>query len=175
MLIEYKNFRIRNATSEDAGILCKWWNDGKVMEHAGFPNGLMTTAEKIISQLDADSDETRRRLIIDIGNMAVGEMSYRIINKNQAEIGIKLCNPSFQNRGYGPILLSMLITTLFENLHCEKIVLDTNTNNTRARHTYEKLGFKQIKVNVNSFTDQLGNYQSSVDYELTPNNYKPVI
>jgi len=38
---------IRNATAADAEQLCKWWNDGNVMAHAGFPNGLNTTVEEI--------------------------------------------------------------------------------------------------------------------------------
>ena len=175
MLIEYETLRIRNATSEDAGILCKWWNDPKVMAHAGFPNGLMTTEEKIVSELSTDSDVSRRRLIIEIDNIAVGEMSYRIIENNHAEIGIKLCDSDYQNKGYGSKLLCMLITSLFEKLQCNAIVLDTNINNARAKHTYEKLGFLQTKVNINSFVDQLGNYQSSIDYELTPENFKSVI
>lgn len=34
---------IRHAALEDAELLCLWWNDGKVMEHAGFPHGLNIT------------------------------------------------------------------------------------------------------------------------------------
>lgn len=55
MLLEYKNLRIRNATIEDAKILTTWWNDGAVMAHAGFPNGIGETpehvAEKIAGQI----------------------------------------------------------------------------------------------------------------------------
>ena len=169
MLIEHNELRIRNATKEDANILATWWNDGQVMAHAGFPNGLIITNEKIIAQLSTDSDKTRRRLIIEINDIPVGEMSYRI-NDEQAEIGIKICNVDYQNKGYGPKLLSMLINELFL-MGCSKITLDTNINNTRARRTYEKLGFIQTKVNIDSFKDQLGNYQSSVDYELIPTNF----
>lgn len=38
------NICIRNATSDDAETLCIWWNDGSVMAHAGFPNGLYATS-----------------------------------------------------------------------------------------------------------------------------------
>lgn len=34
-----ENLAIRITTREDAALLCKWWSDGKVMAHAGFPNG----------------------------------------------------------------------------------------------------------------------------------------
>ena len=39
MLITYKNLTIRSAVAEDAPLLAKWWNDGAVMAHAGFPDG----------------------------------------------------------------------------------------------------------------------------------------
>jgi ribosomal protein S18 acetylase RimI-like enzyme len=48
----------------------------------------------------------------------------------------------------------------------KKIVLDTNLKNTRAQHVYEKLGFRKMRVNVDSWQDQLGQWQSTVDYEL---------
>ena len=47
MNIEYDQLCIRNAEKKDCEQLAKWWNDGKVMAHAGFPNGLGTTATEI--------------------------------------------------------------------------------------------------------------------------------
>lgn len=40
MRIEKENIVIRSATVDDAKQLNQWWNDGAVMEHAGFPNGI---------------------------------------------------------------------------------------------------------------------------------------
>ena len=34
------NITIRSATLADAPLLNAWWNDGAVMAHAGFPQGL---------------------------------------------------------------------------------------------------------------------------------------
>jgi RimJ/RimL family protein N-acetyltransferase len=65
----------------------------------------------------------------------------------------------------------MLIEYLFFERCYEKIVLDTNLNNRRAQHVYEKIGFTRIGVRERSFVDQLGNPQSSVDYELLRENY----
>lgn len=48
------------------------------------------------------------------------------INENTAEIGIKICDFSKQNKGYGKILLSMLIFSLFNDMGYNKIILDTN-------------------------------------------------
>lgn len=104
---KYNDLLIREATIEDAEQLCIWWNDGKVMEHAGFPKGL------------------------------------------------------------GKVILSLFISTLFDEYGYKKVILDTNLNNKRAQHVYEQLGFKKVRINENSWKDQLGNWQSLVDYELT--------
>ena len=45
MHLEHGKILIRTAVPKDAAQLCLWWNDGSVMEHAGYPNGLGTTVE----------------------------------------------------------------------------------------------------------------------------------
>ena len=52
MLVEYNTLRIRNAAAKDAAQLAAWWNDGRVMAHAGFPNGLGISAEEIAGALE---------------------------------------------------------------------------------------------------------------------------
>lgn len=170
MRIDYNNLTIRNAVASDSEQLAKWWNDGAVMAHAGFPLGLGITAEKITADLATDSDNTRRRLILEVDGEAVGEMNYRNLNDGSAEIGIKICEASKQEKGHGRLFLSMLIEELFA-MGYEKIVLDTNLKNERAQHVYESLGFRKLRINENSWKDQLGNWQSSVDYELLPQDF----
>ena len=48
MKIQFENLTIRQAGVADAKQLTTWWNDGAVMAHAGFPNGLGTTEEEVI-------------------------------------------------------------------------------------------------------------------------------
>lgn len=171
MLLQYKNLTIRNASIEDAGQLAEWWNDGAIMAHAGFPNGTGQTVQEIAESLKKDTDETGRRLIIEVNKIPVGEMNYRNYGENTAEIGIKICDFSRHDKGLGKVLLSMLIASLFDDLGYQKIILDTNLNNTRAQHVYEKLGFKKLRVLENSWKNQLGEWQSSVDYEMYWENF----
>ena len=79
MKIEREELAIRGAQPQDARQLAAWWNDGAVMAHAGFPKGL---------------------------GRAVGEMVFRFPEAGAAEVGIKICEPEFQNRGFGPRLLA---------------------------------------------------------------------
>jgi len=164
MNLKYKNLTIRDAVAADAEQLTTWWNDGTVMAHAGFPNGLGTTVEKVIAGLG------NGRLVLEESERLIGEACYRKVGEGIAEIGIKICEIDCQNRGLGRIILSMLIAWLFAQ-GFEKIVLDTNLTNLRAQHVYESLGFKKLRVNIDSWTDQLGNKQSAVDYELTEDNF----
>jgi len=170
MKISYQDITIREAVPEDAFQLCAWWNDGSVMAHAGFPNGLGTTIEKIISQISDRSTKHYRHVIL-YQNRLIGEMNYREVAPRTCEIGIKICEPSMQNRGLGKVILSMFISALFREYGYRKIILDTNLTNTRAQHVYEQLGFQKLRVNIDSWKDQLGNPQSSVDYELTEDSF----
>ena len=171
MWLQYQDLIIRNALAEDAQQLAAWWNDGSIMAHAGFPNGIGKSVQDIADSLQKDSDVTQRRLIVQINRTPIGEMNYRTAGRGIAEIGINLCESSTQNRGLGKILLSMLISSLFSDMGYQKIRLDTDLRNTRAQHVYEQLGFTKLRVNENSWTDQLGEQRSSVDYELIPENF----
>ena len=168
MLLHFEDLMIRNAAADDAEQLAAWWNDGAVMAHAGFPNGLGKTAADIAESLKDDRDDSGRRLIIEFANVPIGEMNYHHVGDNTAEIGIKICDFSLHDKGLGKKLLSMLISSLFHDLGYEKIILDTNLNNQRAQHVYEQLGFRKLRVRENSWRNQLGEWQSAVDYELTP-------
>lgn len=159
MELQYKDILLRSATKADAKQLAVWWNDGRVMAHAGFPNGLGTTEEEVAAGIGEGS------LVIEENKRMIGECSYRDAADNRAEIGIKICDFEYQNRGIGRIVLSMLIRCLFEKGYAS-IILDTNLNNKRAQHVYESLGFKKLRINMNAWVDQLGIPQSSVDYEL---------
>ena len=170
MKIQKKDIVIRNAQKEHCEQLAAWWNDGRVMAHAGFPLGLNTSAEEIENQIAGDSDETKRRLIIEYRGGRIGEMSYSNVGNRTAEIGIKICEPAFQEKGLGRVILSLLIRELFSDGY-SKIVLDTNLNNLRAQHVYEKLGFRKLRIRENSWQNQLGEWQSAVDYELIPENF----
>lgn len=132
MLLQFKNLTIRNAAVEDADLLSSWWNDGTIMAHAGFPNGTGETADEIAENLKKDTDEDRH-LIIELDKRPVGEMSYGRESADTVEIGIKICDSSEQDKGYGKILLSMLIFSLFNDRGYKKIILDTNVNNKRAK------------------------------------------
>lgn len=174
MRLQHNELLIRDAAIQDAEQLCLWWNDGKVMEHAGFPHGLGTTADAIREQLQTNatghSSGNHRHMIL-YRDVPIGEMNYHELDADTCEIGIKICDFSMQNKGLGKKILSLFIRALFDELGYRRIILDTNTKNLRAQHVYETLGFRKHRINENSWQDQLGVWQSSVDYELTKDTF----
>jgi len=102
MRIQKDNIVIRSATIDDAIQLNKWWNDGRVMEHAGFPNGLMESLEDTMNNIRSWEGKLSQLCVIEIDGKLVGELSYRIKDDNVAYPGWKICDFSYQNQGYGP-------------------------------------------------------------------------
>jgi len=177
MKTEKANLVIRSAVTEDAQILTDWWNNGEIMAHAGFPKGLGQTMERTLQQIGKNQMGLSQLCLIEIDYARVGEMSYRI-SDHAAEIGIKICDAAYQNKGYGSRLLCMLIDYLFldealnQAASIDRILLDTDLQNTRAQHVYEKVGFRKKAVNQNAWQNQLGEWQTSVDYELSRIDYE---
>jgi RimJ/RimL family protein N-acetyltransferase len=170
MLIKQGKLTIRSATAFDADRLCSWYNDGNIMAHAGFPNGLGTTVQAIRAQILQNGNKNVKRLIIEENQVPIGEMCYCNKGDGAAEIGIKIVIAAKQNQGLGTTLLKMLINKLFA-IGYNKIILDTNLTNSRARHVYEKIGFVKVSERLNSRRDQLGELQSYIDYELRRDNW----
>ncbi|MCL2223223.1 MAG: GNAT family N-acetyltransferase [Oscillospiraceae bacterium] len=172
MNITKENLTIRDAVISDAAKLGTWWRDGEVMVHAGFPKGLPITDEEIAREIEEYSDKGLRVFIIEVDSIPIGEMNYRHQKDDTASIGIKICETSMQGKGYGTTILKLFIEELFNTLGYDRITLDTNLNNKRAQHTYEKIGFQKTGVRYDCWTDQMGESQSVFDYELLKSEYQ---
>lgn len=168
---------LRSAERRDAPQLTAWWNDGDVMAHAGFPLGLGQSVETTRKQIEQNERRLGQLCIVEIGGAPVGEASFWITG-NEAEIGIKICRPDCQNKGYGTRVLFLLLDYLFhdevlsQKVRIERVIWDTNRNNKRAQHVYDKIGARRIAVVENCWTDQLGVRQSRVDYEMTRDRFE---
>lgn len=172
------NIVIRSANIDDASQLHKWWNDGTVMEHAGFPYGICQPLEKTKAHILSSVGSRMHLCIIEIDGVAVGELNYKLSDHGEAYPGWKICEASFQNKGYGPKIIRMLFQYLFTdkklNNECriERIVWDTMLENKRAQYVYEtKIGARKTKVVERAWKDQLGVWRTAVYYEMTRNDF----
>ena len=84
MYLCHKHLIIRDALVSDAALLCRWWNDGAVMEHAGFPQGIHTTIEQVTAQILQETGP-KYRLIIESHQTPIGEMCYQEIIRHKSE------------------------------------------------------------------------------------------
>ncbi|MDR7870598.1 MAG: GNAT family protein [Tissierellaceae bacterium] len=174
MRIEKDNIVIRSATLDDAIQLNEWWNDGLIMEHAGFPNGIGESLEETKNNIGNWEGKLSQLCIIEIDKKPIGELSYRIKGDGAAYPGWKICESDYQNRGYGPKIIMMLLEFLFTDeainskFSIDKVIWDTMLENKRAQYVYEnKIGARKIGIQENIWQDQVGNWRSLVDYEIS--------
>ena len=88
MKIQYENLTIRQAEAADAKQLTAWWNDGALMAHVGFPNGLGTTEEEVIKGLSSG------HMVVEESTRLIVECNYHNVSDDVAEIHIKICEAS---------------------------------------------------------------------------------
>lgn len=101
MRIEQGEVVIRSATVDDAAQLNSWWNDGEVMAHAGFPNGLGESLDDTICNILQWEGKLSQLCLIEIQGKPAGELSYRVKDDGTAWPGWKICVSDYQNQGYG--------------------------------------------------------------------------
>ena len=109
MRIEKDNIVIRSANLKDAEILNHWWNDGSVMEHAGFPNGLGQRMEETKECVKRNEGLISQLCIIEIDGKPVGELDYSITGNDTAYSGWKICEKEYQNKGYGTVIINVSV------------------------------------------------------------------
>ncbi len=161
--------KLKKAQPDDSVVLTKWWNDGKVMAHAGFPNGVGTTVEKVRAQIE-NRPFYNLLFIIYYGSEPIGEISADI-KDGVADFGIKICNEEYQNKGIGTFAIEKFFKELFSSDIVDKVKISTNANNTRAIHFY-KDKIKAIETNHFEFKDANGKNQEGIEFELTKSQWK---
>lgn len=179
MRIEKDNIIIRSASLNDVKILNTWWNDGSVMEHAGFPNGLGESLGKTKENVRRMMGRLNHLCLIEIDGKRVGELNYRIDKKDRiASVGWKLCDEDYQNKGYGSKVIKMTLDYIFTDRHInnyiriDKITWNTMLENKRSQYVYEnKIGARRVKVNKDIWIDQLGRSRTNIDYEITREDF----
>lgn len=154
--------KIRDIRIEDVSQFVKWWNNGDLMADVGFKKGLGITEEKLhkdFAKEIADPNtyrESRRYVVMDIkDNKPIGELVYGQLDLIQKKcgIGIKICELTYQGKGYGQATLITFMNYLYNHFDLQKIEIDTLADNLRALSLYKKIGFKQTRIEKDFWTD----------------------
>ncbi|MEW6231653.1 MAG: GNAT family protein [Chloroflexota bacterium] len=145
MQIRGEKITIRDTTREDLADVMALWNDGRVMQWVGFPNGLGYDKEKIIKWFDKlQSESNRHHFVVYAESIGFcGEVYYAVDKPHgRAKLDIKFV-PEAQGQGFATDALKTLIRHVFETEKDVKVVWTEPWEiNTTARKLYARCGLK---------------------------------
>ncbi|MGD9910215.1 MAG: GNAT family N-acetyltransferase [Candidatus Izemoplasmatales bacterium] len=134
---------IKETREKDLDMLMELWNTPSVMMYVGFPNGLNTTKEKMISWFEhiQQKENTKHYSIFLRHQGFMGETYYSFENTNEpAILDIKLFEKG-RGKHIGLQAFSFAIDQLFKNTSALSAKVDPHIDNIPAIHLYHKLGF----------------------------------
>lgn len=107
-------------------------------------------------------DQTERRFILEEDGVNAGLVELIEIDyiHRRAEFQI-IVDPVHQGRGFGERATRMALNYAFQELNLYKIYLVVDTENTKAIHVYEKVGFEREGVLKHEFFSS-GKYRDAV-------------
>jgi aminoglycoside 6'-N-acetyltransferase len=152
------SIRKMNYCKDDFSLLFKWLNDKKVLNYIEGPSTSYTYKE-IIKKYGprAKGEHYVTPCIVNFNNSPIGYLQfYQLQEEEIQEYGAKHGQPQYGldifigetdywNIGIGTSALKLIIQYLF-NQGVKDIFIDPQTWNERAIRSYEKTGFKKIKV-----------------------------
>ena len=144
--------RIRPTTHDDLPFLQKLWNDGDVMRHRGYPEGMHITDEgmehwwamapQAQCPIPACSPLTPPHCIIElVENGAVGELSYSVDMHQRGSLDLKL-TPVYWGLGIAAEAMRLALRELFACAGVKTIIIEQPAANTRALKLLRRCGFR---------------------------------
>ncbi len=153
--------RLRAREPEDEPLLYRWFNDPEVTEHLSLRYPLSHKAQR--EYIEKASDPGYRDL-----NLAIVTHEGQLIGgcgledtsaeNRSAILGIAIGDKKFWDGGYGTDAMRTLCRFGFDMMNLHRIQLDVYAGNERARHVYEKIGFR-LEVTKRQAIYKLGQYR----------------
>jgi RimJ/RimL family protein N-acetyltransferase len=154
--------RLRAQEPEDEPLLYEWFNDAEVTEHLSMRYPLSHRSEReFIEKVSAPSFNGVQFAVETLaeGRLIGGCGLQDGSPENRGAIlGIAIGDKSYWDGGYGTDAMRTLCRFGFEMMNLHRIQLDVYANNLRARHVYEKIGFK-AEVTKRQALYKFGEYQ----------------
>lgn len=141
-----KLVRLRVREPEDEPLLYRWFNDPEVTEHLSVRYPVSHKSEgEFIERMSNPSFATAE---FAVETLAEGRLigGAGLFNTNpesrSAELGIALGDKTHWGGGYGTDTMRTLCRFGFDMMNLHRIQLDVYAGNDRAKHVYEKVGFR---------------------------------
>lgn len=138
------NLEIIETTEKDLDNIVALWNNGEVMHYVGYPNGLGTDRESLVSKWLPSINKDHKRKHYSIYHQEIGycgESYYEVDDNNRAALDIKLI-PLARGRGIAFKGLKFAITNAFIIGEANIVYVDPHKENKKALKLYNQLGFK---------------------------------
>jgi len=95
-----------------------------------------------------------RFFVAELDGKVVGFCTFRLSDTGLGEIGNNAIDPTCQGRGVGTAMHAESLRRMREaGMKFAKVVTGQDEGHAAARHAYEKLGFKPLRVQVNYFME----------------------
>jgi len=123
--IDGDRLRIRNSTSEDLDTF-------------------LASSDNEMNKLDPPVGDCRGAKYFSLYTMddvLIGMCSLYNYTETEVELGIRIWNKNFWNKGYGTEAVTLLCEYIFSTTHTVEVFLKTPVTNIRALLSYKKNGF----------------------------------
>lgn len=161
--LEGRLVRLRAREPADEPRAYEFFNDPEVTEFLTIRYPLSHRQEREF--LDETTDYNHAGFAIETleDRRYIGGCDLKVIRPEvrRAELGIAIGDKSYWDGGYGTDTMRTLCRFGFEEMNLHRIELWVFEENTRARHVYEKLGFK-TEGTVRDGWYQGGRYHSGI-------------
>lgn len=168
-VFETERLTVRIATVNDVHLFHTLWNDPKVMENVGFPQGLRITESELKERLSKQGEcEFEQLLVVELkaSGQAIGEC--KLSKPNQEGIvnpDVKLL-PQFWGHKYGVEIWRGLIGYQFAHTNCIAVQGTPNVKNIASIKMQEAVGAVHVGEGEYQFPESMRHYTMPVRYHI---------
>ena len=150
LLIRGKKVVIRNKRVEDA-IDDYAWRTDEELASLDAPRPISMSYDAFLryarDELVYSAPSSKRLAIDTLDGRHIGNCMYYDIDdrRGQAELGIMIGDRDYWGKGYGTDSVDALLRHIFATTSLERIYLHTLEWNSRARRSFSKSGFRDVK------------------------------
>ncbi|MBI4311437.1 MAG: acetyltransferase [Chloroflexi bacterium] len=149
--------RLLRDTHADYALLARWLSDQRVLE---FYEGRDTPFDyaKVVEEFGprAEGSDEVVACIFEVGGAPLGYVQFYAV-ADPAEYGLEeakgvygidlfIGEPEQWGHGIGTAVVKAVTQHIFERLGAQRIVVDPHVTNGRAIRSYEKCGFRRVKL-----------------------------
>jgi len=141
-----KKVRIRLMTPDDTDLIVKWRNNGRVRNNFIYRGPFTREVHENWIRTKIETGQVVQFIIESIeDNKPIGSVYLRDINREagKAEYGVFIGEDDAVGRGFGTEAAKLALTYAFRDLNLHKVYLRVIADNSVARKSYEKVGFKE--------------------------------